>query len=692
MLTSDCDGSGISIEDAVSLVYPNKLRSAQRRKDIRRGGCIAVESVVLPAVIPSAPAQRGRVTDPAQNRDRPIGERSATQQFAKRSSTRPTLGCHLRGYGYTSSAQPPSGSNPQVAELAGEMIRHLRKLRDPLYGYVYLSELENRMIKHPLLLRLHYLHQNGTAYLTYPSAHPMRFGHSLGTMHVAGQLVVAALINATSEVDDSLSATVSTFLEQSDLAEGRTGPKLLDALCADKGTIDQLRQDGLYRLNHFDRNLDDWRSMVHLLLYQGVRLACLVHDLGHPPFSHTTEGAFQQAFSTGEHQYSNHEEIGLVILTEVIRDLVRDGTAPLFARAAFLLAKELSTKNGTSPLKGIAAIVSSDVDADRVDYVRRDTLTAGLAANSYDLGRLLDAATFVVDQDNKPHLIYTTDALSMLEAFFQARFHLYRWMLWHHNVLRINLALSRATYLLMTAAPDDLPQEVASRRRRLRDVACLQQGATAYVHFNDSTFFNELDNILKSLEEWVQSGRTLKASAQELHRLLRVFIRRETSLLPALWKRPDAYFHFADTVVMELRKQDRDLPHADSIPAFNMLLKERYSRHLPKVLGRKSDANLSLCQEIEGALHDATGRRFKAVYLSSFSPAPDRNFALYTRSNLSRIKIDHISPTIASLRKVWDDLPHLWLFAEAVDGEHINVEETRRVAAQALAGSFLEVK
>lgn len=571
------------------------------------------------------------------------------------------------------------------------MIRHLRKVRDPLYGYVYLSELENRMIKHPLLLRLHYLHQNGTAYLTYPSAHPMRFGHSLGAMHVAGQLVVAALTNATPEVDDSLSATLVEVLEQTELARGQAGAKLLDTLCADKEAIDVLRQDGLYRLNHFDRQLDDWHSMVHLLLYQGVRLACLGHDLGHPPFSHTTESAFQQAFPEGEYQYSNHEKIGLSILTTVINDLVQDGRASLFAQAALALAKELSAKEDTSPLKGIADIVSSDVDADRVDYVRRDTLTAGLAANSYDLGRLLDAATFIVDEQNKPSIIYTTDALSMLEAFFQARFHLYRWMLWHHNVLRINLALSRATYLLLTAASDDFPSEVSVRRRRIRDVACLRHGAAAYVHFNDNTFFNDLDNILRVLEETVQAGEQLHPTAQELHRLLRVFIRRETTLLPALWKRPDAYFHFANTVVSELRRHDREML-GGSIPAFNMLLKERYSTHLPKVVGRKPDANLALCREIETALHAATGRGFKAVYLATFSPAPDRNFALYTRDNLQRIKLDHISPTIASLRKVWDDLPHLWLFAEAAEGEHIDVEATRQAAAQALAQSFLAVR
>ncbi len=115
----------------------------------------------------------------------------------------------------------------------------LFKVRDPIYGFIPFSSWEKEIINHPVFQRLRRIKQLSFTEMVYPGAVHTRFEHSLGVMHLATKMYDAILEN-------NLNKRV-----------------LSDQLCYE--------ESGLKR----DRQL--------------VRLASLLHDVGHAPFSHTSE-------------------------------------------------------------------------------------------------------------------------------------------------------------------------------------------------------------------------------------------------------------------------------------------------------------------------------------------------------------------------------------------------------------------
>ena len=65
------------------------------------------------------------------------------------------------------------------------------EIRDPVHGYVKVTEIERELIDSPFIQRLRRIHQLAGAYLVYPGAIHTRFEHVVGAMHVAGQIAEA---------------------------------------------------------------------------------------------------------------------------------------------------------------------------------------------------------------------------------------------------------------------------------------------------------------------------------------------------------------------------------------------------------------------------------------------------------------------------------------------------------------------
>jgi len=253
---------------------------------------------------------------------------------------------------------------------------------DPVYGQIELFAHERELIEKDFLQRLKHIKQLGVAFYAYPAATHTRLEHSLGVMHVAG-LIYGILTNEEIQTSN---------IENIDTPEAR---QLVSKI---RGLVDRLCSEN------------------HECL---VRIAALLHDSGHGPFSHSlelvltrnpalkiTKEDLEGLNKYGEvkakvgglwdryvpKELNGHEDFTVVACLKN-RDEIEEVLVklPPSERLEFEdILKILTRKTGNDDVLSILSqIVSSDVDADRIDYLLRDTYHAGFSHSGIELYSLV---------------------------------------------------------------------------------------------------------------------------------------------------------------------------------------------------------------------------------------------------------------------------------------------------------------
>jgi HD superfamily phosphohydrolase len=239
-------------------------------------------------------------------------------------------------------------------------------IRDPLWDNIRLDAAALAVLDTPPVQRLRYIRQLGHAFLVYPGATHTRFEHALGAYHLTC--------------------------------------RALGSL-ADRGELDDVPEGE--RL--------------------AVRLAALLHDIGHYPFSHALEEA----------GFPSHEAQGVSLLPggelgAVLRSIGGEGLAERIGA--------LIRGRSSSPLQGL---ISGSLDLDKIDYLSRDARMCGVPYGTVDVDRLLAAIT-VVDGVDRCEMGVHEKGVSALESLLFAKYQMYRNVYWHHAVRSATCMFKRA--------------------------------------------------------------------------------------------------------------------------------------------------------------------------------------------------------------------------------------------------------
>lgn len=318
-----------------------------------------------------------------------------------------------------------------------------RTYHDPLHGAIVLEgsdpteALLIRLIDTPAFQRLRRLRQLGPASLTFHGAEGSRFTHSLGVMAIARRAF-----------------------------------------------------DGIAR--HYPQ-LQPHRPVV--------LAAALLHDLGHGPFSHTSEEIF------GNH----HEHWTSCILKESppIRELLAGFQRNLIDRIQQVYCKQY-------PLPFVWQLVSSQLDCDRIDYLMRDSYFTGAVYGKLDLDRILTALRY---DPVSQQLVVARKGMAAIEHYLLVRYFMYAQVYNHPKNLAATWVLEQAFVRARErlAAQHSLETDATVRAWLTRP--CNDLPLDCYLRTDDSTF-------LYHLQRWQQSDDTILAD------LCRRFLDRD--LLKAL--------------------------------------------------------------------------------------------------------------------------------------------------------------
>lgn len=250
--------------------------------------------------------------------------------------------------------------------------------RDPIHGFVSFDEWERDIIAHPVFQRLRRIRQLAWTEMVYPGATHTRFEHSLGVMDVA--------------------------------------TRMFDRIRERRGSV-------LEELGYNEAGLQRDRILL--------RMAALLHDVGHSPFSHAGEDVMPVNAATGRRH--KHEEYSSALVRQLMRDVIDDH--PMNENVGLKADDVAALIEGSSQKARrlfLRQFIIGQLDADRADYLLRDSHHVGVEYGVYDLRRLLVSLTAEVDPaSGAPVLAVEEGGRHTAEALIWARYQMFNQVYFH---------------------------------------------------------------------------------------------------------------------------------------------------------------------------------------------------------------------------------------------------------------------
>lgn len=343
--------------------------------------------------------------------------------------------------------------------------RLVGKILDPIHGVIRITELEKKIIDHPLFQRLRNIRQNTFLYKVFPSAVHSRFEHSIGVMHLSYEIL------------KNLALNTSRYKKK------------------------EYEQGSLYtNINKIsDKDI------------QNLRLAALLHDIGHGPLAHQFDDfsltkkvlnehtdedeRFKKILNLCQKERLDHEHISCIFIISIIKDLQLDNEVSIDSIIK-IIEQEYEfeypkDESGVNIHNLFTSIISScPIDADRMDYLLRDSYFSGVKYGLYDYSRLL-MSIVPFEEENKVYLAFKESGLDTLIEFINARSNLFSQVYFHKTNRFFSSALKESC--------KNVQSEIIETDKDTKIIDSLK---SFYLKNSDNYFIeNTLPKSLKSLNK-----------------------------------------------------------------------------------------------------------------------------------------------------------------------------------------------
>jgi HD superfamily phosphohydrolase-like protein len=368
-------------------------------------------------------------------------------------------------------------------------------IADTNHETVLLSEYEKEIISTKLFNRLHHISQNSTAYLTFPSNRTKRFEHSIGTMKLCGDIFYNAICNTSPEIIKQLFDEIEKVIINKIVTEkildnaDKYRPIIGDDNLANNGrslkNFEQYDIDNIFYNRSIPSNLKEKQKFLYLIIFQSIRFCGLLHDIGHPPFSHITENSMNKiyqilkkkeneseltkrekeyieiigSYNERNNDFQLHEKMGMKMIDKLFSQMLFSENLSYnklnFSEKYFKIIVIELTKlifKEENVLKPLHNIVAGTIDGDRLDYVNRDIANSGISNGKIEYNRLISSCKFddvKIKNDKKLEVIYNFKTINTIEDFFWKRWYLYKNIINHHRVSKTDAILQNCIELII---------------------------------------------------------------------------------------------------------------------------------------------------------------------------------------------------------------------------------------------------
>lgn len=366
-----------------------------------------------------------------------------------------------------------------------------QEIVDVIHGAIAYSGMEEAVIGTPIFNRLHRILQSSMVYLTFPSNEVKRFEHSLGVMYIAGEFFFRSICNSDPDILRKFFDEVNQALIEWNCSLNPADISYVHAQCKTKyGKEKILNLPWPSCRLYFQKtpaNIPDKKYFLgYYVVYQSIRLAGLLHDVGHLPYSHVLEASLQalcqevqkipeeeqnqahqhflhqmEKYCNPEAEFAIHEELGQLFVGKIFESITQslpkgeDSLHYFLAAVLHFTRRILAAKDGDNTLfSDLHRIVAGTLDSDRMDYCSRDAYCAGTSKDLPNYARILSTVKIVYHptppglyegtpaESRVPcYFMPSTKAISEIEKFLQRRWDIFATINYHHRVHKHEILL-----------------------------------------------------------------------------------------------------------------------------------------------------------------------------------------------------------------------------------------------------------